>query len=51
MSRDADARPPNSNASVGDARPRAANTNLVDSANTPTNPYTRAADRRDGSAF
>ena len=51
MSRDADARPPNSNASVGDARPRAANTNLTDSANEYTNPYTRAADRRDGSAF
>ena len=51
MSRDADARPPNSNASVGDARPRAANTNLVDSANVPTNPDARAADRRDGSAF
>lgn len=51
MSRDADARPPNSNASVGDAKPRATNTNLTDSAGVHTNPYTRAADRRDGSAF
>lgn len=51
MSRDADARPPVSNASVGDARPVADNRNLTDSAGVYTNPYGRAADRRDGSAF
>lgn len=51
MSRDADARPPNSNASVGDAKPRAENRNVTDSAGAYTNPYSRAADRRDSSDF
>lgn len=51
MSRDADARPPNSNASVGRAKPRAGNRNVLDEAGAHTNPYTRAADRRDGSDF
>jgi hypothetical protein len=51
MSRDADARPPNSNASVGTARPRAGNTNITDDAGAYTMPYNRAADRRDASDF
>ncbi len=51
MSRDADARPPNSNASVGTARPRAGNTNVIDDAGQYTMPYNRAADRRDASDF
>lgn len=49
MNRDADARAPGSSAER--PVPRAANTNVTDSAGVATNPYTRAADRRDGSGF
>lgn len=49
ISRDADARPPGSSATP--SRPRASVTNTEDSAGVATNPYGRAADGRDGSAF
>lgn len=51
MSRDADARPPVSNASVGTAKPRAEVRNVTDASGVYTSAYARAADRRDGSAF
>ena len=49
MNRDADARAPGSSAVR--PVPRAVNNNINDAAGTPTNSYTRAADRRDGSDF
>ena len=49
MNRDADARAPGSSAER--PLPRASNGNLVDAAGQRTNPYARAADRRDGSDF
>ncbi len=49
MSRDADARPPGSSAIR--PVPRAVNNNLTDASGAYTNPYGRAADRRDGSDF
>lgn len=49
MSRDADARAPGSSAVR--PVPRATNRNVTDAAGVATNPYGRAADRRDGSAF
>jgi len=49
LNRDADARAPGS-AAVR-PKPRASNGNLTDAAGAYTNPYGRAADRRDGSDF
>lgn len=49
LNRDQDARAPGSSA-VRPA-PRARNGNVTDAAGVPTNPYGRAADRRDGSGF
>lgn len=49
LNRDADTRAPGSSAER--PVPRAANRNITDAAGVATNPYGRAADRRDGSAF
>ena len=49
LNRDEDMRAPGS--SAGSPVPRATNRNITDDAGVPTNSYTRAADRRDGSAF
>lgn len=50
LTRDADARPDTAYAGAR-ARPRAVITNTTDASNVPTNPYGRAADRKDGSGF